>query len=33
VYISNIRKKLSTYGYHKYIVTKRRVGYMFDDKQ
>ncbi|CEP44130.1 response regulator transcription factor [Paraclostridium sordellii] len=33
VYISNIRKKLSTYGYHKYIITKRRVGYMFDDKQ
>ncbi|CEN24458.1 two-component response regulator [[Clostridium] sordellii] len=33
VYISNIRKKLSIYGYHKYIVTKRRVGYMFDDKQ
>lgn len=33
VYISNIRKKLSTYGYDKYIVTKRRVGYMFDDKQ
>lgn len=33
VYISNLRKKLSKYDYHKYIVTKRRVGYMFDDKQ
>lgn len=33
VYISNIRKKLSKYDYQKYIVTKRRVGYMFDDKQ
>lgn len=32
VYISNLRKKLSKYGYHKYIVTKRRVGYMFNDK-
>ncbi len=32
VYISNLRKKLSKYGYHKYIITKRRVGYMFDDK-
>jgi two-component system, OmpR family, response regulator CiaR len=33
VYISNIRKKLSKFDYQKYIVTKRRVGYMFDDKQ
>lgn len=33
VYISNLRKKLSEYGYHKYIITKRRVGYMFDDQQ
>lgn len=33
VYISNLRKKLSKYGYHRYIITKRRVGYMFDDKQ
>ena len=32
VYISNLRKKLSKYGYDKYIITKRRVGYMFDDK-
>lgn len=32
VYISNLRKKLSKYGYHKYIITKRRVGYMFNDK-
>ncbi len=33
VYISNLRKKLSKFDYQKYIVTKRRVGYMFDDKQ
>lgn len=32
VYISNLRKKLSKYGYDKYIITKRKVGYMFDDK-
>lgn len=32
VYISNLRKKLSKYGYDKYIKTKRKVGYMFDDK-
>lgn len=32
VYISNLRKKLSIYGYDKYIKTKRKVGYMFDDK-
>ncbi|RDY29020.1 DNA-binding response regulator [Romboutsia weinsteinii] len=32
VYISNIRKKLSKFGYDKYIKTKRKVGYMFDDK-
>lgn len=32
VYISNIRKKLNKYGYDKYIKTKRKVGYMFDDK-
>lgn len=33
VYISNLRKKLSEFDYQKYIVTKRRVGYMFDDEQ
>ncbi len=32
VYISNLRKILSKYGYDKYIKTKRKVGYMFDDK-
>ncbi len=32
VYISNLRKKLSDYGYDKYIKTKRKVGYIFDDK-
>ena len=32
VYVSNLRKKLSKYGYDKYIITKRKVGYMFDDK-
>lgn len=32
VYVSNLRKKLSKYGYDKYIKTKRKVGYMFDDK-
>lgn len=32
VYVSNLRKKLSAYGYDKYIKTKRKVGYMFDDK-
>ncbi|HBG0291999.1 TPA: response regulator transcription factor [Clostridioides difficile] len=32
VYVSNLRKKLSRYGYDKYIKTKRKVGYIFDDK-
>ncbi|MGL4910970.1 MAG: response regulator transcription factor [Romboutsia sp.] len=32
VYVSNLRKKLNKYGYDKYIKTKRKVGYMFDDK-
>lgn len=32
VYISNLRKKLSKFGYDKYIKTKRKVGYIFDDK-
>lgn len=32
VYISNLRKKLSKYGYDKYIKTKRKVGYIFNDK-
>jgi len=32
VYVSNLRKKLSEYGYDKYIKTKRKVGYIFDDK-
>ncbi|TQQ85335.1 response regulator transcription factor [Peptacetobacter hominis] len=31
VYVSNLRKKLSKYGYDKYIKTKRKVGYIFDD--
>ncbi|WP_101772842.1 response regulator transcription factor [Peptostreptococcus faecalis] len=33
VYVSNLRKKLSKYGYDKYIKTKRKVGYILDDKQ
>lgn len=32
VYVSNLRKKLSKFGYEKYIKTKRKVGYIFDDK-
>lgn len=32
VYVSNLRKKLSPFGYEKYIKTKRKVGYVFDDK-
>ena len=32
VYVSNLRKKLSKYGYDKYIKTKRKVRYIFDDK-
>ncbi len=32
VYISNLRKKLSKFGYDKYIKTKRKVGYIFNDK-
>ena len=32
VYISNLRKLLSKFGYDKCIKTKRKVGYMFDDK-
>lgn len=32
VHISNLRKKLSGYGYNKYIKTKRGIGYTFDDK-
>ncbi|MDX5685065.1 response regulator transcription factor [Clostridioides difficile] len=32
VYVSNLRKKLSKYGYDKYIKTKRKVGYIFEDK-
>ncbi|MDB8793605.1 response regulator transcription factor [Romboutsia sp. 1001216sp1] len=32
VYVSNLRKKLSKYGYDNYIKTKRKVGYIFDDK-
>jgi DNA-binding response OmpR family regulator len=31
VYISNLRKKLSKFGYDKYIKTKRKVGYIFDE--
>lgn len=33
VYVSNLRKKLSKYNYDKYIKTKRKVGYILDDKQ
>lgn len=32
VYVSNLRKILSKFGYDKCIKTKRKVGYMFDDK-
>lgn len=32
VYVSNLRKKLSKFGYDKYIKTKRKVGYIFEDK-
>ena len=32
IYISNLRKILSKFGYDKCIKTKRKVGYMFDDK-
>ena len=32
VYISSLRKILSKFGYDKCIKTKRKVGYMFDDK-
>ncbi len=32
VCVSKLRKKLSEYGYDKYIKTKRKVGYIFDDK-
>lgn len=32
VYVSNLRKKLSKFGYDNYIKTKRKVGYIFDDK-
>ena len=32
VYISNLRKILSKFGYDKCIKTKCKVGYMFDDK-
>ena len=33
VYVSNLRRKLSKYDYDKYIKTKRKVGYILDDKQ
>lgn len=33
VYVSNLRKKLSKYDYDKYIKTKRKVGYILNDKQ
>lgn len=33
VYVSNLRKKLSKYGYDKYIKTKRKVGYILDEKK
>ena len=32
VYVSNLRKKLSKFGYDKYIKTKRKVGYILDEK-
>jgi len=32
VYVSNLRKKLSKFDYDKYIKTKRKVGYILDDK-
>lgn len=31
VYVSMLRKKLAPYGYDKYIVTKRGMGYIFDE--
>jgi len=31
VYVSMLRKKLSPYGYDKHIVTKRGMGYIFDE--
>ncbi|WP_270839264.1 response regulator transcription factor [Peptacetobacter hiranonis] len=31
VYVSNLRKKLSKFGYDKYIKTKRKVGYILDE--
>lgn len=33
VYISRLRKVLSPFGYDKYIVTKRGMGYMLDEKK
>lgn len=32
VYVSYLRKKLAPYGYDKYIITKRGMGYFFDNK-
>lgn len=32
VYISHLRKKLAPYGYDRYIVTKRGMGYILDSK-
>lgn len=31
VYVSMLRKKLAPYGYDRYIVTKRGMGYIFDE--
>ena len=33
VYMSYLRKKLAPFGYDKYIKTKRKVGYIFDEKK
>jgi two-component system response regulator CiaR len=33
VYVSNLRKVLKQYGYHKYIKTLRNVGYMWTDSE
>jgi len=32
VYVSMLRKKLSPFGYDKYIVTKRGMGYILDER-
>ena len=31
VYISRLRKQLSSFGYDKYLITKRGMGYVLDE--